>query len=198
MNDWYGFLLVLGSISIVPGPSDFVASARAVTHGLEQTWILIAGILIADLTIIILIVNGINQVSVWLDNWRDFMKYLACTALLSWAWIPTRSNNGQNHIIPRVSYSSFATGFIITFSDPKAFLFYVGILPVYFDLKSWTWVEMSVLFIWVSCFIIISKISYSIMVLKGMRMQSFRRNQRYIHNAIKVIITVLGLNILFT
>ena len=110
--------------------------ARTITGGLKSALITIAGIVTADLIFLLLVVYGLQAIAESLGILFTLIKYLGGLYLI-WLgisiWIsqpPTSMDNKLNHL------SNWASGLIITLSNPKAILFYIGFLPAFVDIPT--------------------------------------------------------------
>jgi threonine/homoserine/homoserine lactone efflux protein len=129
-----GILLVL---AIVPGPSDVAVVARSLHAGFRQALYMVIGILAADYLFILLAVASLSLVAINTGPWLDWVKY-ACAAYLIWlglASFRTRAVVGPGST-RAMGVSGFVAGFLLTLSDPKALLFYIGILPAFVDIAT--------------------------------------------------------------
>ncbi len=140
LNLWAlcGTLLVL---AVVPGPSDMMIVARAATSGFLHGALMTAGIIAADLVFILIAVLSLAAAAEVIGPVFTLVRYLSAAYLL-WLGIgllrapvtvdaPTARAAASGH-------GSIIAGFTVTFGDPKAILFYLGLFPAFVDLPNIT------------------------------------------------------------
>lgn len=130
----FGTMLVL---SVTPGPSDFAVVARSVTSGFRHALIMIAGIVVADFLFIVMAVYSLAAIAETMGSLFLLVKY-SCGAYLIWLGLtvlrsPLSSESGQA-LKKHSGLSGFMGGLLITLGDPKAILFYIGLLPAFVDM----------------------------------------------------------------
>lgn len=132
----FGTMLVL---TIVPGPSDFAVVARAAGSGFRHGLLMIGGIIAADFLFILLAVYSLSMVA---ERWGGLfavVQYL-CAAYLVWLGFGMLRTTPGSADAPETDgfsgLSSFVSGLLITLGDPKAILFYMGLLPAFVELSS--------------------------------------------------------------
>jgi threonine/homoserine/homoserine lactone efflux protein len=130
----FGTLLVL---AMAPGPSDFAVVARSISFGLTQGLMMVAGIVMADLLLIVCAIYGLAEVATSTGNLFVWVK-CACGTYLIWLGISALRSYPMAAAETRSkgsAHSSFLSGLLITLGDPKAILFYMGLLPAFIDLS---------------------------------------------------------------
>ena len=162
----FGTMLV---ISAVPGPSDFAVVARSLSSGLGQALGMIVGIIAADVVFILLAMFGLTAIAETMDEWFVLLKFLGAGFLI-WlgiaAILPLLNGAGrspdQSSIPVRHSKgSSFIAGFLITLGDPKAILFYFGLLPAYLDPERASLLDTVLVVLTATVAIIVVKVTYA-------------------------------------
>lgn len=130
-----GTMLVL---SVAPGPADFAVVARSLSAGALQGFIMIAGIVTADLLFILAALYSLARVAESMGPLFLVLKF-AGAAYLIWLGVnalrarPNGPVDVANPTSPSAGRSSYLTGLLLTLADPKAILFYLGLLPAFVD-----------------------------------------------------------------
>lgn len=141
----FGTMLIL---AIVPGPSDFAVVARSIASGFRHALLMVSGILLADFLFIVLAIYGLAAAAESLGSLFAIVKYL-CGAYLIGLGISSLRSRPQALGISKIKgfsqFSSFLSGLLITLSDPKAILFYMGLFPAFVDLASLSAAEIIVI-----------------------------------------------------
>lgn len=124
-------------LTAVPGPSDLAVVSRSISSGFRQGLVMIAGIVFADallITIAVLSLAGIVEIFAGVGP----LLHYSCAGVLLWmglrALLPKKAEQEPSPDL--LTTSSFATGFLITLSEPKALLFYMALFPAYVDVHS--------------------------------------------------------------
>jgi len=127
--------LTMVVISAVPGPSDFALVARSLTADFCHALVFVAGIVLADLVFIAVAVSSLTAIA---EYETPFTVVKICGAgFLVWLGLgamKSKSGGSKSHEQSKWR-SSFLSGFLITLGDPKAILFYFGLLPAYVDIS---------------------------------------------------------------
>ncbi len=131
----FGTLLVL---AVTPGPSDVAVVSRSLTAGFKQSLWMVGGIVVADVVFIVLAVYGLTELASYAALFA-LVKY-ACGAYLIFMGLSAFKPQPKATDAPRSTKgeetSSFFAGLLLTLGDPKAILFYMGLLPAFVDMSS--------------------------------------------------------------
>lgn len=131
-----GAMIVLAAI---PSPSVFAVVARSIASGFTHGFVTVIGILIGDFVFIILAIYGLSAIAQTMDSVFFLVKYLG-SAYLIWLGIQLWRSKSKTVEVEGIQESSwlsnFLSGLFITLGDQKAFLFYLGFLPAFIDLKN--------------------------------------------------------------
>jgi len=124
---------------IVPGPVWVALTARALTGGFASAWPLAVGVALGDLIWPLCAVFGLAWI---LSVYGDFLAVLHWVAAATFAIMgillirrqagPISANNRMTR--PGM-LAGFLTGLAAVIGNPKAILFYMGVLPGFFDLS---------------------------------------------------------------
>ncbi len=132
-----GALLIL---FLVPGPVWAALIARAMSGGFKAAWPLAAGVVVGDGLWPVLAVFGVT----WLVSlYAGFLTLLrmggaAMLVLMGLALLlkPARAINDEGlGGAASGPWAAFSTGVLVILGNPKAILFYMGMLPGFFDIR---------------------------------------------------------------
>jgi len=140
-----GLLLYCGALVILfltPGPVWVAIIARGLTGGFSGAWPLAVGVAIGDLVWPLAAIFGLSwMVSVY-AGFMDAMRWVAIAIFLLMGWLLIRH---ADRPIPQDSRltrpgrrAGFVAGVAAILGNPKAILFYAGVLPGFFDLRTIT------------------------------------------------------------
>lgn len=134
-----GALLLL---FITPGPVWVALGARALSGGFAAAWPLAVGVSIGDGLWPLAAILGLNWiVAVWGDV-LGLMRWVAVAMFLGMGWALWRKAGQALAADSRLTrpgrWAGFAAGVAAILANPKAILFYMGLLPTFFDLATVT------------------------------------------------------------
>jgi threonine/homoserine/homoserine lactone efflux protein len=146
---FFDLALYAGGIFILfltPGPVWMALVARTLSGGFGSAWPLALGVVIGDILWPILAILGLSWVAMQYDGLLDLLKYVATLIffVLGFSLIsnPDRAVNNDNRLTRPGQLAGFIAGVAIILSNPKAILFYIGVLPGFFDLSRVTLLDI--------------------------------------------------------
>ena len=124
---------------LVPGPVWVALTARAISGGFTSAWPLAVGVALGDLIWPMAAVFGLSWI---LSVYGDFLQLLHWVAALTFmimGLLLMRKVAGpiqaDNRLTRPGRLAGFLTGVAAVIGNPKAVLFYMGVLPGFFDLS---------------------------------------------------------------
>ena len=140
------YVLAVLILFLTPGPVWIALLARSISGGFQAAWPLALGVAIGDAIWPILAILGVS----WLVNEIDgVMVLLRFSATLIFVIMGTflifngERNLGENSRLTRPGISAgLAAGIFVILGNPKAIIFYMGVLPSFFDLKGITGLDI--------------------------------------------------------
>ncbi len=141
----YAFALFV--LFLTPGPVWVALIARAVSGGFHAAWPLALGVVVGDVLWPLLAIFGVSYlVSVYAD-FLTVLRYVGAVvfvimgaALIRHANVSLATNN---RLTKPGMLAGFLAGVLVILGNPKAVLFYMGILPGFFDLSQITWIDIA-------------------------------------------------------
>lgn len=138
-----GALLIL---FLTPGPVWVALIARAMSGGFQSAWPLAMGVVIGDVIWPFLAILGVTWV---VGAFAGLMMILKWVATLMFLWMGYQIIRHADHKISSDSrltrpgmWAGFVAGVAVIMANPKAILFYIGVLPGFFDLTRLTLMDM--------------------------------------------------------
>ena len=140
------YVLAVLILFLTPGPVWIALLARSMSGGFQAAWPLALGVAVGDAIWPILAILGVS----WLVNEIDgVMALLRFSATLIFVIMGTflifngERNLGENSRLTRSGISAgLAAGIFVILGNPKAIIFYMGVLPSFFDLKDITGLDI--------------------------------------------------------
>ncbi|MEZ9517385.1 LysE family translocator [Vibrio splendidus] len=134
------FVAMLLSAAI-PGPSVLAVLSRSLSYGWKQGLLVVLGVLIADYIFVFLALSGLSALASAMGEFATVIKYVGVTYLFWLAyttWTSDVSESSSTSSEQGTKASSVIIGLLMTVSNPKAILFYMGFFPAFIDLKTFT------------------------------------------------------------
>ncbi|WP_060988546.1 LysE family translocator [Photobacterium leiognathi] len=142
------FLAMLLSAAI-PGPSVLAVISRSLSYGWKQGLLVVLGVVLADYIFIFLALSGLSVVANVMGEFAIVIKYVGITYLFWLAYVTWTSDVSITSTrVPDkgIKTSSVAVGMLMTLSNPKAILFYMGFFPAFIDLQSTSLSDVIIIF----------------------------------------------------
>ncbi|MBT9242466.1 LysE family translocator [Vibrio splendidus] len=143
------FVAMLLSAAI-PGPSVLAVLSRSLSYGWKQGLLVVLGVLIADYIFIFLALSGLSALASAMGEFATVIKYVG-VAYLFWlaytTWTSDVSESSSTSSEQGTKASSVTIGLLMTVSNPKAILFYMGFFPAFIDLKTFTTTDVMMILV---------------------------------------------------
>ncbi|MBB1463633.1 LysE family translocator [Vibrio sp. SG41-7] len=143
------FVAMLLSAAI-PGPSGLAVLSRSLSYGWKQGLLVVLGVLIADYIFIFLALSGLTALASAMGEFATVIKYVG-VAYLFWlaytTWTSDVSESSSTSSEQGMKASSVIIGLLMTVSNPKAILFYMGFFPAFIDLKTFTTTDVMMILV---------------------------------------------------
>jgi len=128
----------VGILFLVPGPVWAALIARALSGGFHSAWPLAVGVVVGDFVWPVLAVFGVSYL---ISVYADFLTLLKMGGALMLAFMgllvvrrPDRLISSDSRLTAPGAWAGFSAGILIIMGNPKAVIFYMGVLPGFFDL----------------------------------------------------------------
>lgn len=141
-SDLLLYAVALLILFLTPGPVWLALVARAVSGGFASAWPLAFGVAIGDMVWPFLAILGVSWVVSELSMAMTLMRFVACGMFLWLGYSIWRNADKPPSTDSRLTrpgrMAGFMAGVAAILGNPKAILFYMGVLPGFFDLASVT------------------------------------------------------------
>ena len=141
-----GALLVL---FLTPGPVWVGLIARSLSGGFQAAWPLALGVVVGDVLWSLLAIFGITWVLSVYGGFLEALKWAAAAMFIIMGGLVIRSANEAINTDSRLTrpgmWAGFVAGLVVILGNPKAILFYAGMLPGFFDLTRLTGVDIAII-----------------------------------------------------
>ena len=123
---------------LTPGPVWVALTARALSGGFQAAWPLALGVVVGDALWPFLAILGVTWVVGTFAGFMTVLKWVAAAVFLTMGALLIRNADrtiASNSRLTRPGmWAGFAAGVAVILGNPKAILFYMGVLPGFFDL----------------------------------------------------------------
>lgn len=130
-----GALLIL---FFTPGPVWVALIARSLSGGMASAWPLAVGVMIGDALWPLLAILGVSWVVSVFAGFMAVLKWVAAAVFIVMGALLIRHADRRLERDSRLTrpgrWAGFAAGLAVILGNPKAVLFYMGVLPGFFDL----------------------------------------------------------------
>ncbi len=140
----YSFALLV--LFLTPGPVWLAVLARALSGGFHAAWPLAFGVAVGDVIWPLLAILGLNWIVSEYAGALTLLRWVACVFFLWLGWTVIRSADkviAEDSRLTRPGLiAGFLAGLVAILGNPKAILFYLGVLPGFFDLGGLTQIDI--------------------------------------------------------
>ena len=149
LSDMFLYAGALFILFLTPGPVWVALVARTLAGGFHAAWPLALGVVVGDVIWPLLAILGVTWILSVYGGFLAALKWIAAGTFLVMGWLVLRSAGkaiAQDNRLTRPGmWAGFLAGLIVILSNPKAILFYMGMLPGFFDLTALTWIDIGVI-----------------------------------------------------
>lgn len=138
----WDLLLYAGALFVLfltPGPVWLALMARSVSGGFQAAWPLALGVACGDLLWPLVAIGGMSWLAASLGEVMVVLRWLACLMFVIMGVLVIRGADRklqENRALTRPgAWAGFLAGVAVILGNPKAILFYMGLLPGFFDLS---------------------------------------------------------------
>jgi threonine/homoserine/homoserine lactone efflux protein len=148
-NDLLLYCGALVILFLTPGPVWLALTARGLSGGFHAAWPLALGVAVGDIVWPLVAVLGISWILSVFDTFMTVLRWIACGVFIVMGWALIR-HAGQaipsNSRLTRPGmWAGFLAGIAAILGNPKAVLFYMGVLPGFFDLRSVNAIDVTII-----------------------------------------------------
>ncbi|WP_299728510.1 LysE family translocator [uncultured Tateyamaria sp.] len=139
-----GALLVL---FLTPGPVWVGLIARSLSGGFHAAWPLALGVVVGDVLWSLLAIFGVTWVLSVYGGFLEALKWVAAAMFVVMGALVIRHAGDKIDTDSRLTrpgmWAGFMAGLVVILGNPKAILFYAGMLPGFFDLTRLTGLDIA-------------------------------------------------------
>lgn len=143
------YALALLILFLTPGPVWVAMIARGMSGGFHAAWPLAFGVVVGDILWPLLAILGVTWIVSVFDDFMLVLRWVACLTFLVMGWLVIKHRDrtiaSDSRLTRPGMWAGFLAGLAVILGNPKAILFYMGVLPGFFDLAALTWTDIGVI-----------------------------------------------------
>lgn len=143
------YCVALFILFLTPGPVWLALTARALSGGFQAAWPLALGVAVGDILWPLVAVLGIAWILSVFDVFMTVLRWVACGVFIAMGALLIRHADQKISSDSRLTrpglWPGFLAGLVAILGNPKAVLFYMGVLPGFFDLRNVTPVDITLI-----------------------------------------------------
>lgn len=124
---------------VIPGPVWVALTARALSGGMAGAWPLAVGVALGDLVWPLSAIFGLSWILSVYGGFLEGLRWVAALVFIVMGAMllrkPAATLSADSRLTRPGLWAGFAVGVAAVIGNPKAILFYMGVLPGFFDLS---------------------------------------------------------------
>jgi threonine/homoserine/homoserine lactone efflux protein len=201
----YELLLYAGGLALlwaVPGPVWVALIARALSGGIAKAWPLALGVAIGDMIWAICAALGLAWIMSLYGGFLEIMRWVASAVFLamgiSLILKPAELPNPDGRLNRPGTLAGIVVGLMVVFGNPKAILFYMGVLPGFFDLGSFTALDIAAIALLSALVPFLGNMGLAVFLDRARRLLSSPKAMQRLNRVSGGLLVFVGLVIPFT
>ncbi len=199
MASYAGALLIL---FLTPGPVWVALTARALSGGFHAAWPLALGVVVGDVLWPFLAILGVTWIVSVFAGFMTFLRWVACATFVIMGVLIIRNADASIAKDSRLTrpgmWAGFAAGLAVILGNPKAILFYMGVLPGFFDLTQLRWPDMLAIAALSAIVPLFGNLCLALFIDRAKRLLSSPKALRRTNVTAGILLILVGLVIPFT
>ncbi|MFN2307727.1 MAG: LysE family translocator [Paracoccaceae bacterium] len=198
-------LLYTGALFVLfltPGPVWVGLIARTLSGGFQAAWPLAVGVAVGDVLWPFLAVLGVTWVVGVYAGFLIALKWIAAATFVVMGWLVIRSAGktiaSDSRLTRPGMWAGFAAGLAVILGNPKAVLFYMGMLPGFFDLRTLTWADIALICTLSVAVPLVSNLTMALLIGKARALLTSPRALRRMNLTAGALLIAVGLVIPLT
>ena len=201
---WQLWLYALGMAALwaVPGPVWVALTARALAFGMRGAWPLAVGVALGDLIWPLAAIFGLSWILSMYGDFLAVLRWVAAAVFLVMGVLlirkPAAPIDADSRLTRPGAWAGFAVGVAAVIGNPKAILFYMGVLPGFFDLSRVTAADIAAILLISALIPMLGNLSLAWFLDRARRLLSSPSAMRRLNLASGCLLVAVGLVIPFT
>lgn len=143
------YAVALFILFLTPGPVWVALIARGMSGGFHAAWPLALGVVVGDVLWPLLAILGVTWILTVFSDFMLVLRWVACITFLVMGWLVIKNRDktiaSDSRLTRPGMWAGFLAGLAVILGNPKAILFYMGVLPGFFELDKLSWTDIAVI-----------------------------------------------------
>jgi threonine/homoserine/homoserine lactone efflux protein len=187
---------------LTPGPVWLALTARTLAGGFHAAWPLALGVVVGDALWPFVAILGVTWVVSVFSGFLAAMKWVAAAVFLVMGGLVLRNASktiaGDSRLTRPGMWAGFLAGIVVILANPKAILFYMGVLPGFFDLTDVTGSDIAAIVAISMAVPLVGNIIFALFVDRARRLLTSPKALRRTNIAAGLMLIAVGLIIPLT
>ena len=197
MTLWTAFTMAgaMLLLAVTPGPGVFATVSRALSSGFRHAAFVVMGIVVGDLIFLLFAIFGLSALASLMGDLFSLVSFAGGCYLLWLGYKILTSVPADTQIATATEdsvLSCFFSGLVITLSNPKVVLFYLGFLPTFIDLERLGAQDIVLICLIVSSVLGTTMLAYAYTATKAKQMIENRHTSRTLNRVSGVVMMGIG------
>lgn len=192
----------LAVLFLTPGPVWVGLIARSLSGGFQAAWPLALGVVVGDVLWSLLAIFGITWILSIYGGFLGVLKWVAAGVFLLMGALVIRAADksiGTDSRLTRPGmWAGFLAGLAVILGNPKAVLFYMGMLPGFFDLTRLTALDVLIIVVLSMIVPLLGNLTMALFIDRARRMVSSPKALRRMNLIAGALLICVGLIIPLT
>lgn len=182
--------------AVTPGPAIFACVAQGLSHGFRSSIALNLGIVLGDIIFLLFAIFGLSAVARFLGGLFLFVKIAGGIYLMWLGWKMWKKEpvaySAETTDISAKFWKTFLAGLIVTLSNPKVILFYIGFLPAFMDLTALTAADVLIVSVIITIVLTAVNWGYAYSADRARKLFTSRRANRLLNRSAGTVMIGTG------
>jgi len=165
------YALAMLALFFTPGPVWVALTARALSGGYASAAPLAIGVALGDVVWPAAAIFGLSWVLTLYGDLLGLMRWVAVAVFLAMGWMliahAGRPPTSDSRLTRPGRWAGFTAGVAVILANPKAILFYMGVLPGFFDLSRLTLADVGAILLLSVLIPLVGNLSMAAMIGKA-------------------------------
>lgn len=192
----------LGLLWLAPGPVWVALAARTMAGGFAGAWPLAIGVALGDLLWPLCAIFGLTWILSIYGDLLSVLRWVAAAVFIAMGFLLIRAKAEKPTADSRLTrpglWAGFAVGVVAVVGNPKAILFYMGVLPGFFDLTRVTALDITAIIVASAAVPMVGNLGLALFIDRARRLLQSRSAINRMNNIAGGLLIIVGLVIPFT
>ena len=191
----------MAALWAVPGPVWVALTARSLSGGFASAWPLAVGVALGDLVWPLAAVFGLSWILSVYGDFLHALRWIAAGVFLVMGVLlirkPAVTLTADSRLTRPGRWAGLAVGLAAVIGNPKAILFYMGVLPGFFDLTRLTGPDIAAIILVSAAVPLLGNLGLALFLDRARRLLSDPKSLHRLNIASGALLIVVGLVIPF-